>query len=319
MLLCVTPNPAIDRTAVVPGLSLDQVNRASSVLVAAGGKGVNVARAAQTLGEAVLCAGFVGGQPGSLFTTLAEREGLLGQWTPIAGDTRSCMILIDPVQSQNTVINERGPTVSRDDWDRLVTTVLEHASDASAVCLCGSAPPGTPLPCYTELLARLRQRNITVWVDVAGEPLELARQTGGICLKINRDEASALSGRPLPSLADVAQYARTLARAGAPVCIITLGEEGAVLASPSGCWHAILPPIQRVNAVGSGDSFLAGAATARVRGESDATALAWGVAAGAANATSGGGGRFTRETFDTLLRQVIVTPYDQEGPEASPV
>ncbi|MFN8377200.1 MAG: 1-phosphofructokinase family hexose kinase [Anaerolineae bacterium] len=308
MLLCVTPNPAIDRTAVVSNLRLDEVNRASTVHVAAGGKGVNVARAARTLGENVLCAGFLGGDHGTLFTALARREHLPGEWTTIDGETRSCMILLDPTQGHNTVINEMGPTVADEAWRQLIETVTTLSERASAVCLCGSAPPGTPLPRYAELLVRLREKKRTVWVDVAGEPLESARRTGGICLKVNRDEASVLAGRALDTLADIAQSAQMLVADGAPICIVTLGGEGAIMATEAGCWHATLPPIRRINAVGSGDSFLAGAATAQMRGESDESMLAWGVAAGAANAVSSGGGGFTYASFHALLGKVNVQP-----------
>lgn len=306
MLLCVTPNPAIDRTAVVADLQLDGVNRAISVHVAAGGKGVNVARAARTLGEPVVCAGFLGGDHGSLFTALAANEGLPGHWTRISGETRSCMILLDPAHGHNTVINEPGPVVADSDWERLNQTLADLAARASVVCLSGSAPPGSPLPRYAELLTRLKSRDRPLWVDVAGQPLLLARDSGGVCLKVNRDEAGVLIGSRLTSAEDAANCARTLVGGGAPTCVITLGEEGAILASGAGCWQATVPPIQHINAVGSGDSFLAGAATAQSRGEPDAVRLAWGVAAGAANAASSGGGGFTRAAFDALLARVTV-------------
>ena len=306
MLLCVTPNPAIDRTVVVANLRLDDVNRAETVRVAAGGKGVNAARAARALGEPAICAGFVGGEHGALFTALATREGLRGHWTAISGETRSCLILLDPARGDNTVINEQGPVVTRGDWDRLIERVLELSTSATAVCLCGSAPPGTPLPCYAELLARLGKTGLPVWVDAAGEQLALAKQDGGVCLKVNRDEARALTGRRLAEVGDLAQAAHDMVNEGATMCVITLGGDGAVMASASGCWHATIPPIPRVNAVGSGDSFLAAIATAKSRGLPDANALSWGVAAGAANAASTGGGGFTREQFDELLSRVTL-------------
>jgi len=66
MILCITPNPAIDRTLIVPKLALGNVHRAQQVIVAAGGKGLNVARAIRTLGGESLCMGFAGGYSGRL-------------------------------------------------------------------------------------------------------------------------------------------------------------------------------------------------------------------------------------------------------------
>lgn len=50
MIICITPNPAIDRTLLLPNLVVGNVHRAEKVIVAAGGKGLNVARATQILG-----------------------------------------------------------------------------------------------------------------------------------------------------------------------------------------------------------------------------------------------------------------------------
>jgi fructose-1-phosphate kinase PfkB-like protein len=72
MILCLTPNPAIDRTLVVPNLTLGKVHRASETIVAAGGKGLNVARAIRLLGGESCCMGFAGGHSGHLFADLAQ-------------------------------------------------------------------------------------------------------------------------------------------------------------------------------------------------------------------------------------------------------
>ena len=78
MILCVTPNPAIDRTLVIAGFRTNAVNRSTDSLIAAGGKGLNAARAAKTLGGQVRCAGFLGGFTGQYLAHLAQEEGLQG-------------------------------------------------------------------------------------------------------------------------------------------------------------------------------------------------------------------------------------------------
>jgi fructose-1-phosphate kinase PfkB-like protein len=45
MIICITPNPAMDRTTILPCLVLGNLQRAERSIVAAGGKGLNVARA----------------------------------------------------------------------------------------------------------------------------------------------------------------------------------------------------------------------------------------------------------------------------------
>ncbi|HVQ54303.1 MAG TPA: PfkB family carbohydrate kinase, partial [Thermoanaerobaculia bacterium] len=141
-VLCLTPNPALDRTLTVPDLQLGTVARAPSARVAAGGKGVNVARALAALGTEALCMGPIGGASGRILADLAAAENLDAAWTWCDVETRSCIILVDPAARQTTVINEAGPLLQPGDWNRVSAEVLARASEARAVCLSGSLPPG---------------------------------------------------------------------------------------------------------------------------------------------------------------------------------
>lgn len=308
MLLCVTPNPAIDHSVWVPNMERDGVNRAQRSLTCAGGKGTNVARAAKLLGHKSLCMGFAGGRHGALLEELARDDELDTDWTSILNETRTCTIVVDTERGENTVINEPGPLVTEADWTRLIDLVIRRCEGASGLCVCGSVPPGSPLPSYQHLLHSALQSGIPVWVDVSGSPLRVAANIHGLRIKINRNEASTLLERSLESVGTVAEAANQLVRNGMRSCVVTLGSDGAILASQSGSWLARPTPVTRVNAVGSGDSFLAGLATAQIEGRSDAESLAWGIAAGTANAASDGGARFTRAKFDQVLDQVRVEP-----------
>ena len=144
MIICVTPNVAVDRTYLLPSLRPGQVHRATRTIVVAGGKGLNVARAVKTLGEATLVMGLVGGRSGELVAELAAQEGLPARWTWAAGETRNCAILVSEEGTPATVINDRGAQVSTTEWLQFVHDVAEVAQEASAVCICGSLPPGAP-------------------------------------------------------------------------------------------------------------------------------------------------------------------------------
>ncbi|MEZ4616388.1 MAG: hypothetical protein R2867_12915 [Caldilineaceae bacterium] len=72
MIICVTPNVAVDRTYVVPSIQLGMVLRSSQTIVAAGGKGLNVARAVAVLGDVPLVMGILGGRSGELVAELVQ-------------------------------------------------------------------------------------------------------------------------------------------------------------------------------------------------------------------------------------------------------
>jgi len=306
MILCITPNPAVDRTLTVPGIRLGEVSRAAHALVAAGGKGLNVARVARAFGAEARCAGFLGGHSGRLVAELAGREGLCGGWTWIDGETRTCVIIVDPRGGEATVINEVGPEVTPEDWARLTAQVLREAETAEHVCLSGSLPPGSTTESYATLLRGLRDAGRTVWVDTSGVALAAALTVETVGIKVNGAEAGAIVGWAIETTTDALTAARELhERTGAPVAL-TLGELGAVLVSETGSWHARPPALKIVSTVGSGDAFLAGLVVALAEGATEPEALRRAVAAGAANARSIGGGRFDLDEFNAILSQTRI-------------
>ena len=277
--------------------------RATSSRVAAGGKGVNVARALAALGAEVLCMGPLGGASGRVLAELAAADGLAAEWTWCQTETRSCLILVDSAARQATVINEAGPRLAAGDWSRVCTDVLARAAGAQAVCVSGSLPPGVSPEALAELCRSLVESGQAPWVDSSGPALAEVLSVRGVRLKINREEAEEVLGRPLDSVAACAGAARELLGRGLTTVVVTLGAEGAVLAAAEGCWHAVPPPIDTASAVASGDSSLAGLVAALSSGRDLSEALRWGVAAGAANALANGGARFSREQFDSVLAQ----------------
>lgn len=308
MILCVTPNPAIDRTLVVPGLRLGGVLRASESLVAAGGKGLNVARALRALGAEPLCMGLLGGLTGQNLARLAEREGLRSAWTWCAGETRSCLILVDAVEGSATVVNEPGPSLGPEDWGQLQADVLTQADRVEHVCVSGSLPPGIPPAALSPLCRSLARLGKIPWIDTSGAALAEVIERGAGCIKVNGEEAAEVLGRPLDSVSAAAAAARQLRERGLLFVALTLGASGAVLASEAGCWHAQPPLLEPVSAVGSGDSFLAGLVAAVAAGLPTPEALRRGVAAGAANVLSPGGARFSSQDFASVLDATRVAP-----------
>ena len=312
-MIIITPNPALDRTLLLHALSAGAVHRTHApTLVTAGGKGLNAARAARTLGGDPLCMGFVGGHTGHYFADLAEAEGLRGSWTRINQETRTCIILVtdDGVPS---VINETGPAVTAQHWAALETDALASArmQAAQVVGVCGSLPPGPPPESFAHLIEAFTARGINVWVDTSGAALATAWAAHPAGIKVNAAEAGQLLNGAVDTVEEATQAAQTLRAQNAHAhragqVIITLGAAGAVLATEAGTWYACPPVIQAVSNVGSGDAFVGAWLMALHQHQLAPEALRWGVAAGAANALSPGGGRFARSEFEMVLGVVRV-------------
>ncbi len=305
MIFCVSPNSALDHTLVVPSFKQGHVLRAESSLAAAGGKGLNVARAAQILGAKTRSFCFLGGRTGNTIAALAQQESLDGDWTWINGETRTCVIVADAA-GEATVINEQGPSVTTTDWSNLNQSVMLRLNDASDVCFSGSLPPNSPLEMFLELVNAVRDAGKRVWVDTSNAPLHAVLPINGITIKINGDEAGEILGKTVNTPQLAVSAALEFQRRGTGNVVITLGKDGAVMVDASGHWWAKPPAIHVKDPIGSGDSFLAGLVTAVASGLSADIALKHAVAAGAANATTVGGGDFPLETFNQILAETSI-------------
>lgn len=276
-----TPNAAIDRILHLnQPRALHGLNRVARAIESAGGKGMNVARVLRGLGAEVSVAGFLAGLNAARFRALLERDGLAGHFVTVTGETRECQILVDG-RGEPMEINDPGPLAAADDWERLAAELPE-----GRLVISGSLPPGLSPEEFGEFLTELaKRRGEAPVVDTSGPYLVAAVAAGAALVKPNEHEIGLLSGTPDPVEAALEVYART----GVPV-LLTLGAVGAAYVGGESVFVPA-PVIDAVNPVASGDCLLAAFLWASASGWPAGEALRLGVAAGAANAKSGGGGR----------------------------
>lgn len=303
MILCLTPNPAIDRTMYVDSLTLGEVHRAQKVLMAAGGKGLNVARTIRTLGGEPLCMGPLGGYTGRLLTELARQEGFTAQWTQVKNETRTCVILVE-AGKDSTVINEAGQGLVDAESERLIEDVLAQTDDVDTICISGSLPNGFSQMMFKGLLYSLVKIGKPVWVDTSGIALRTALGVAGVHIKVNASELGEALDTKITNEKEAAQVAKSLHDKRAGKIAVTLGKLGAVLVTEHEAWFAESPEIKTVSSVGSGDAFLGGLLFAEQANHSAETILQYAAAAGAANALHFGGGIFIQSEFDEILSKI---------------
>jgi len=108
MIITVTPNPSVDRTATVPGLLRGEVNRATHSRIDPGGKGVNVSRALAAHAADTIAVIPSGGPEGHLLDELLAEAGIDVLAIPITGPVRLNVALVEP-DGTTTKVNEPGP------------------------------------------------------------------------------------------------------------------------------------------------------------------------------------------------------------------
>jgi 1-phosphofructokinase family hexose kinase len=309
MLRIVTPNPALDRTMVVPGVRMGERHRAEQVIVAAGGKGLNVARVAKMLGQQLEVYAPLGGWTGQYVAHLCREEEVPGCWTWLkTGETRTCILLVDPHAGDATPLDEHGPQVEEHDWISFFETILAVASESSMVVIAGSLPPGVHPREMAFLIQDLADNRCPMIVDTSGEPLQAAIEAAPYAIKVNRAELSQALGKPADRVEQVVELLAELHQRGVALAIASLGAEGAIAANSEGIYHAYPPDhLPVVSTVGSGDALTAGLATGLLRGDALPDALRLGVACGSANALTLGGGTFHISDMKRILEQTTGT------------
>jgi 1-phosphofructokinase len=290
VIVTVTANPSFDRTIELAGrLQRGGVLRADAVLEQAGGKGVNISRAASAAGVETVAV--FPADEDSPFTAELHHDGIACRAVEPTGPVRVNLTLTES-DGTTTKINSSGATADAALLDRLRTAVTELAADARWVVLAGSLPPGAPPEWYAEVAAALAGTPARVAVDTSDAPLgALAERLGAArpdVLKPNAEELALLTQDDAAAIeADPGVAARAASRlvaSGAGAVLATLGGAGAVLVTAEGAWHATAPAITVVSTVGAGDSSLFGYLLGEVRGDAPADRLRLAVAYGSAAA-----------------------------------
>lgn len=257
MIVTVTPNPSLDRTAQLGELRRGEVLRASRVRLDPGGKGVNVSRALAAAGSPTVALLPAGGPVGERLADLLAPEGVPVVAVPIAGTTRSNITLVE-ADGTTTKINEPGPEISPAELAVLQQRTVELAVRAEWVVCCGSLPAGVPDDFYAQLGKLARDAGAKVAVDSSGAPLAAALAGGPDLIKPNLDELAELAGRPLSRLGDVVEVCHGLVADGVGAVLVSLGARGAVLVDGTETCHALGPLVAVRSTVGAGDAALAG-------------------------------------------------------------
>jgi tagatose 6-phosphate kinase len=282
-ILAITLNPAIDKVYAIDDFVIGGVFRPRDMTSTAGGKGLNVARVAHLLEEPVVATGFIGGGNGQLIQKQVHETNIAAEFVPIEGESRICINVSDTKKSVCTEILEPGPAVSVEESEQFLAHYRRLLEESSLVTASGSLPPGIQTDFYRQLIDIADHYNIRFILDTSGSSLEEGIQSKPFMIKPNLDEARQLLQLGLATLEEQAVAVLKLKERGIQMPCITLGKDGCLAGLDDGVYHFYGEPVEVVNSVGSGDSFVAGCAVGLVRNFKPVDVIRLGMAAGMAN------------------------------------
>ncbi|TGY67347.1 1-phosphofructokinase [Dubosiella muris] len=283
MILTVTFNPAIDKTAQVDELIVGGLNRLQNVRQDAGGKGVNVSKTIRALGFESVCTGFLAGAGGRMIEDALDELRIANQFVWVEGNTRTNLKVLNK-DMVLTELNEAGPRIEPEDVDALIALIEKTAKPGSIVVLSGNVSPGVESDIYRRMIDDLKQTDIRVLLDADGDLFREGIKAGPFAVKPNRFELAQYFGVEEPDNAlDTARLGRKLLNEDTKLVAISMGGEGAIFLTETDTLYCPVLPIELNSSVGAGDAMVAALAISLERGDAleELAVLAMATSAGA--------------------------------------
>ncbi|OBG36402.1 phosphofructokinase [Mycobacterium alsense] len=300
-IVTLTMNPALDVTTSVELVRPTSKLRCAAPRYDPGGGGINVARIAHVLGAAVFAVFPAGGSHGELLMKLLAEEGLAFAEIPIAATTRQSFTVNETSSGQQYRFVLPGPLLNESDQRRCLQELRIAARSAQFVVASGSLPPGVGDDFYQRVADTCRHLGVSLILDTSGGGLRQIR-SGVFLLKASVRELRECVGRPLVTEADQLAAAQELIDGGrAESVLVSLGSDGALLATKHASQRFSAVPMPAGSGVGAGDAMVAAVTAGLTRGWPLVKSVRLGIAAGAAMLTTPGTAACGRADVEKLF------------------
>lgn len=304
MIVTVTMNPAVDKTAEVDSLEAGSLNRLRNVVNDAGGKGINVSKMVAALGGDSLATGFAGGAGGTQIRESLGKMGIRHDFIGVDSATRTNLKLVES-NGRVTELNEPGVRVTDAELGALLEKLDALASPETLFVFAGSLPAGMGTDLYRRCIERVHQKGAKAFLDADGESFRLALDAKPDFIKPNRDELQqhfALGHRA--DLPELVVLCRRLLDGGIGQIAVSLGAEGALFLRGDSVVRIPGLAVKAHSTVGAGDSMVGALVYAADAGLPYEEGLKLSVAASAGAVTTIGTKAPERALVDQLLTQV---------------
>jgi 1-phosphofructokinase/tagatose 6-phosphate kinase len=284
--LTICLNPVLQKTLGLDRLVPGAVNRLAAHRLDASGKGINVTRVLDQLGESVVHLTQLGGRFREQFLSLVADDALDVCWRDSGSEIRFCYTLLEARGAVTTEIVEEAEPVGSGTEEKLALAFAELLGAASWVTFSGTRAAGFGGALYPRWVAAAKAARKGVVLDVKGGDLQGSLAAAPDVIKPNYDEFAAtfLPERGSHSVSEVREVMTGIARRYHTAVVVTRGSDETLVATATEAWTQQVEPVDPVNTTGSGDACTAGIVAVLARGGTLREAVAEGHRCGALNA-----------------------------------
>lgn len=312
MILTLTLNPAIDKSAVVDIMIPGKKLRCRNIVREPGGGGINISKALKELDGHSRALFPAGGANGRLLIDMLERQGIIHTAVGITSETREDLTVLEESSHNQYRFVMPGASLNETEIQHCLEAVMSTQPLPNIIIASGSLPAGVPDNFLAKLAGILKSLGIKLIVDTSGHPLLLAAQAGVYLLKPNISELCSLNGTEiLEENAIVTAAQAAIANGYCEVMVVSMGNKGAMLTTRDTTTFIPAPEVKVLSTVGAGDSMVAGMAWMLEQGKTLMEMACFGVACGTAATMNSGTQLFKKEDAFQLykqLRSVFVIP-----------
>jgi 6-phosphofructokinase 2 len=317
-IVTITINPAVDIFVNTTRVEPTRKMRCTAPKRDPGGGGINVARVAHRLGASVTAIFPTGGAIGKLLHRLLEREGVPSVVTPSHVETRENFTAYEEESGAQFRFVLPGSRLHQSEWEAVLDKLATFPAAPKYVVASGSEPPGVPEDFFAQVVRHAKKLGAKAVVDTSGSALKKALEEGVYLIKPNVNELADFTGEVLDNdKARLAACRRLIDSGRTAMVALTLGEDGALLATKDRVWRAEPMAIEVVSAVGAGDSFLGALVASLASGREIEDAFRVAVAAASAAVMSPGTELCRAAEVARLLPQVKVKEMALANPDGA--
>lgn len=302
-------SPSLDTTLWISNWKTAQDHTVMEERTDASGKAVNLARTFKYYDVPSKLIVVLGRYNEHDFLAQLDRECIKYKNIQVDGTTRENLSIVQNDHSVTRLIR-KGFAVPYEAVQEVVAELEKCVCPETLVMISGALPEGISPRTLGKICCRIKELGGQVTLDSRSLAMEDIIAIKPWAIKPNQEEFTALVGRPMENLDDIASEARKIVEQGVCHCLVSLGGDGLFCASAQGTYHAHVPDVEVKCTVGAGDNALAGFVKSTMSGAKLRSALKTAAAFGTAACLIDGTQPPPKLSVCNVLSQVTVEQLD---------
>ena len=307
MIRIICLNPVIDRMYYIDNFKAAEKFYEIEPQVYVGGKGVNIARVLSIMGTNCELYTVVGGNNGQMIKTEMQTYRVPMHAIEVTGETRTTINIMDLHNKRETEITEAGYPVS-EHQEREFLNMLKRDLTQDDIVICSGIPArGMREDIYKRISHICISAACKCTLDTTGSYLKHSFPANYYFSKPNISEITELFHEPIEnSQSAIIENGRKMIRMGVQNLLVSLGANGGIFLSDEEVLKAVIPKIEAVSTIGSGDAAVAGFCIGLNNQWPLEDSVKMAMACGMSNALSCKVGFVEAETVERLFRMIKV-------------